>query len=47
MLSRPIGPGDMIVVPEKAIGGGVVWKNVLAIAQIAQTAALSAAFAGL
>jgi polysaccharide export outer membrane protein len=47
VLARRIGPGDTIVVPEKAIGGGVVWKNVLAIAQIAQTAALSAAFAGL
>jgi protein involved in polysaccharide export with SLBB domain len=47
VLTRRIGPGDAIVVPEKAIGGGVVWKNVLAIAQIAQTAALSAAFAGL
>jgi protein involved in polysaccharide export with SLBB domain len=47
VLSRPIGPGDTIVVPEKAIGGGVVWKNVLAIAQIAQAAALSAAVAGI
>jgi polysaccharide export outer membrane protein len=47
VLSRPIGPGDTIVVPEKAIGGGVVWKNLLAVAQIAQAGALTAAVAGL
>jgi polysaccharide export outer membrane protein len=45
VLSRPVGPGDTIVVPEKAIGGGVVWKNLLAIAQLAQAGALSAAVA--
>ena len=45
VLSRPMGPGDTIVVPEKAIGGGVVWKNTLAIAQIAQSGALTALLA--
>jgi len=47
VLTRRIEPGDTIVVPEKAIGGGVAWKNVLAVAQIAQAAVLTAAFAGL
>ncbi|MBZ5701434.1 MAG: SLBB domain-containing protein [Acidobacteriia bacterium] len=45
VLSRPVGPGDTIVVPEKAIGGGVVWKNMLAVAQIAQSGALTALLA--
>jgi hypothetical protein len=40
-----IGPGDTIVVPEKAVLGGNTWKNVLAIAQIAQAGALAAAVA--
>lgn len=45
VLSSSIGPGDTIVVPEKAAFGGNTWKNVVAIAQIAQAAALAAAVA--
>ncbi len=45
VLSSAIGPGDTIVVPEKAVLGGNTWKNVVAIAQIAQAAALAAAVA--
>lgn len=45
VLSSPIGPGDTIVVPEKAVLGGNTWKNVVSIAQIAQAAALAAAVA--
>jgi len=44
-LSSAIGPGDMIVVPEKAVIGNNTWKNVVAIAQIAQAGALAAAVA--
>jgi polysaccharide export outer membrane protein len=44
-LSAVIGPGDTIVVPERAVLGGNTWKNVLAIAQIAQAGALAAAVA--
>jgi polysaccharide export outer membrane protein len=44
-LSSPIGPGDTIVVPEKTVLGGSGWKNIVAIAQIAQAAALAAAIA--
>ena len=40
-----IGPGDTIVVPERSSVGGNVWKNLVAIAQIAQGAALAAAVA--
>jgi len=40
-----VGPGDTIVVPEKSSFGSNTWKNVVAIAQIAQAAALAAAVA--
>lgn len=45
VLSSTIGPGDSIVVPERAVVGGGVWKNLAAIAQIAQAGALAAAVA--
>jgi protein involved in polysaccharide export with SLBB domain len=45
VLSEGIAPGDTIVVPERAVLGGNVWRNVLAIAQIAQAGALAAAVA--
>jgi protein involved in polysaccharide export with SLBB domain len=41
-LSAQIEPGDMIVVPEKAIGGSAAWKNLLSIAQLAESASLAA-----
>jgi protein involved in polysaccharide export with SLBB domain len=40
--STAIEPGDTIVVPEKAIGGSTGWKNLIAIAQLAQAAATTA-----
>jgi polysaccharide export outer membrane protein len=45
ILTAAIGPGDTIVVPEKSSFGSNTWKNVVAIAQIAQAAALAAAVA--
>jgi protein involved in polysaccharide export with SLBB domain len=45
ILTSAIGPGDTIVVPEKAAFGGNTMKNIVAIAQIAQAAALAAAVA--
>jgi len=45
VLSSALGPGDVLVVPEKTTVGGSGWKNVVAIAQIAQAAALAAAVA--
>jgi polysaccharide export outer membrane protein len=45
VLSSTLGPGDIIVVPEKTTVGGSTWKNVVSIAQIAQAAALAAAVA--
>jgi len=44
-LSARIGPGDTIVVPEKSIGGGPFWKNLLAISQVASGASLAAVVA--
>ena len=45
-LASTIGPGDTIVVPEKAvIGSSNALKNIVSIAQIAQGAALAAAVA--
>jgi hypothetical protein len=44
-LSAVVGPGDTIVVPEKTVLGGNAWKNLVAVAQIAQAAALAAAVA--
>jgi hypothetical protein len=44
-LSSALGPGDIIVVPERTSVGSSTWKNVVAIAQIAQAAALAAAVA--
>jgi hypothetical protein len=45
ILSSAIGPGDTIVVPEKSAFGNNTLKNVLAVAQVAQAAALTAAVA--
>jgi protein involved in polysaccharide export with SLBB domain len=32
--SAALQPGDMVVVPDKAFGGGVTWKNTLQVAQL-------------
>jgi polysaccharide biosynthesis/export protein len=45
VLSAKIGPGDTIVVPERPVIGSSTLKNVLAVAQIASSAALVAAVA--
>jgi len=43
VLSAPIRPGDTIVVPERPVLGDTRWKNVVALAQIASAAAITAA----
>lgn len=43
-LSTRIEPGDVIVVPEKPIGGSTFWKNFMTTAQIASSTAISAAW---
>ncbi len=45
-LASMVEPGDTIVVPEKAVlGSGNAWKNIVAVAQIAEAGALAAAIA--
>jgi protein involved in polysaccharide export with SLBB domain len=47
VLSTRLDPGDVIVVPQKIIGASMVWRNILATAQIASSIAITAAVAGL
>jgi protein involved in polysaccharide export with SLBB domain len=42
VLSTQVEPGDTIIVPEKAVGGSAAWKNLLGLAQIAETASVTA-----
>ena len=41
-LSAELRPGDTVVVPEKAIGGGVQWQTVFLAAQVASSIASTA-----
>jgi protein involved in polysaccharide export with SLBB domain len=41
VLSAELRPGDMVFVPEKALGGTAVWKNTLQAAQLISTAAIA------
>jgi polysaccharide biosynthesis/export protein len=43
VLSSPIRPGDTIVVPERVLLGDTRWKNIIALAQIAEAGAITAA----
>jgi protein involved in polysaccharide export with SLBB domain len=47
VLSTHLNPGDVIVVPQKIIGASVIWRNLLATAQIVSSIAVTAAVAGL
>jgi protein involved in polysaccharide export with SLBB domain len=41
VLSAELRPGDMVFVPEKALGGSLVWRNTLQAAQLLSTAAIA------
>jgi hypothetical protein len=43
VLSTHLNPGDVIVVPQKIVGGSVFWKNMLATAQVVSSIAFTAA----
>ncbi|MBZ5565722.1 MAG: SLBB domain-containing protein, partial [Acidobacteriia bacterium] len=43
VLSTAIRPGDTIMVPERPVLGGTRWKNFLALAQVAEAGAITAA----
>ena len=46
VLSTRLDPGDVVVVPQKIIGGSLFWRNLLTVAQIASSIAITAAIAG-
>lgn len=45
VLNARMEPGDSVVVPDKIIGGSVLWKNLLTVAQLASSAAVTASIA--
>jgi protein involved in polysaccharide export with SLBB domain len=47
VLSTRLDPGDVVVVPQKIIGASLLWRNLLSIAQIASSVAITAAVAGI
>ena len=46
VLSTVMQPGDVVVVPQKIIGGSMVWRNMLATAQVLSSIAITAHLAG-
>lgn len=46
-LSVPVKPGDTIIVPVKTPGGSQVWKNLVSMAQIMSSVAITGAVAGI
>jgi hypothetical protein len=45
-MDAHLRPGDSIIVPEKVIGGSLLWRNLIGTAQIISAAALPLAVAG-
>jgi protein involved in polysaccharide export with SLBB domain len=45
VLSTRLEPGDVVVVPQKIVGGSVFWRNMLATAQVLSSIAFTAALA--
>jgi len=43
VLSAAIRPGDSVVVPERPVLGSTRWKNIIALAQVAEAGAITAA----
>ena len=47
ILDTRMQPGDVVVVPQKIIGGSTFWRNMLATAQVMSSIAITAHVAGL
>jgi len=47
VLATHLDPGDVVVVPQKIIGASLFWRNLLTVAQITSSIAITAAVAGL
>jgi protein involved in polysaccharide export with SLBB domain len=45
VLTTRLNPGDVVVVPQKIIGGSVFWRNLLSTGQLAASVAISAGVA--
>jgi len=45
VLSTKMNPGDVVVVPQKVIGGSLFWRNLLTTAQIASSIAITSGVA--
>ena len=45
VLSTKLEPGDVVVVPQKLIGGSLFWRNLLTTAQLASSIAITAGLA--
>jgi protein involved in polysaccharide export with SLBB domain len=45
VLSTKLNPGDVVVVPQKIIGGSLFWRNLLAAGQIASSIAITSGIA--
>jgi protein involved in polysaccharide export with SLBB domain len=45
VLSTKLSPGDVVVVPQKIVGGSIFWRNMLATAQVVSSIAFTAALA--
>jgi protein involved in polysaccharide export with SLBB domain len=45
VLATKLDPGDVVVVPQKIIGGSLLWRNLLATGQLAASAAITAGVA--
>ena len=45
VLSTRLNPGDVVVVPQKIIGGSLLWRNLLTTAQLASSIAITAGIA--
>ncbi|WP_169315282.1 SLBB domain-containing protein [Terriglobus roseus] len=46
VLGTKLEPGDVVVVPQKIIGASLFWRNLLTVAQITSSIAITAAVAG-
>ncbi len=46
VLSTRLEPGDAVVIPQKIIGASLFWRNLLTVAQITSSIAVTAAVAG-
>ncbi len=47
VLATRLDPGDVVVVPQKIIGASIFWRNLLTVAQVTSSIAITAAVAGL